>query len=209
MRYPMSTSLEQHLVDNIHNTSFPCLGAKAAARKNQVHIERYKDLRSSEEIARLGADLLNFVNRHAEPRSDFAVQVAVDTVAISLDELDFETYLWSVLQHLHSIDDARWDPRYSDDPESSSFKFSFAGRAFYIIGLSPTASRISRRFPHPTIVFNPVWQFERLRELGQLDGLIEKIRQRDIALQGSINPNLRLEGWKSDALQYSGRSVTA
>jgi FPC/CPF motif-containing protein YcgG len=203
----MPLTIEESFLDTIRQSLFPCLGAKAAARKGQIYLGSYSDLQSPDQLGHLSADLLTFIRRHSEPRSDFAVHVALDTAISPADELDFESYLWSVLQRLNYVDGAGWDPRYSDDPEDPSFKFSFGGHAFYIIGFSPVASRRARYFPHPAIVFNPVWQFERLRELGQLDTLIDRIRLRDIAYEGSVNPNLRFEGSQSDSLQYSGRAV--
>jgi FPC/CPF motif-containing protein YcgG len=198
------------LLARVHDPSFPCLGAKAAAKRGLIHTQEFKNLLvDPSEIRDLAASLEAFVDEYSSPRSEFAVLVTIDVGTKMASETEFETYLWGVLQKVHELDAAEWDPKYSTDPHDASFKFSFGGRAFYVVGLSPTASRVARRFSYPTIVFNPVWQFERLREVAQLEGLIDRIRSRDARLQGSINPNLEFEGIRSDALQYSGRRVDA
>ncbi len=57
------------------------------------------------------------------------------------------------------------------------------------------------------MVFNPHAQFERLREAKQFDRLQQTIRAREMALQGTLNPNLSSFGEQSEARQYSGRPV--
>jgi FPC/CPF motif-containing protein YcgG len=54
-------------------------------------------------------------------------------------------------------------------------------------------------------VFNPHAQFERLRSAGHFERLQRAIRDREMALQGSLNPNLADFGELSEARQYSGR----
>jgi FPC/CPF motif-containing protein YcgG len=137
--------------------------------------------------------------------------VAVFRGPIAADEIAFEQRLWRQLQHLHELDElgTAWDPGVSDDPESSQFSFSFGGRALFVVGMHPAASRLARRFHRPTLVFNPRAQFERLRAEGKFERLRERVRERDLALQGSLNPNLADFGEQSEARQYSGRAVEA
>ena len=49
----------------------------------------------------------------------------------------------------------------------ANFGFSFAGRGFFVIGLHPASSRLARRFPWPTLVFNAHFQFDRLKADGR------------------------------------------
>ena len=95
----------------------------------------------------------------------------------------------------------------SSDPADPHFSFSFAGRALYVIGMHANSSREARRFPWPTLIFNPHEQFERLRADGKWKHMQETIRRRDHALQGTINPMLSDFGERSEARQYSGRAV--
>jgi FPC/CPF motif-containing protein YcgG len=127
------------------------------------------------------------------------------------DELDFERRLWAHLQALHRCDrhDFDWAPGVSSDPESSDFSFSIAGRALFVVGLHPHASRLARRSPVPCIAFNFHDQFQFLRASGKYDKMQQAIRSRDVALQGDVNPMLSRFGEVSEAMQYSGRAVRA
>ena len=83
--------------------------------------------------------------------------------------------------------------------------FSVGGTAYFIVGLHPGASRVARRAPLPTLVFNPHDQFEQLRVEGRFEGMRTSIRRRDTDLQGSLNPMVADHGDSTEALQYSGR----
>jgi len=95
----------------------------------------------------------------------------------------------------------------SKDTENQHFSFSIGGKAFYIVGMHPGASRKARQSPYAAIAFNLHWQFEKLREMGSYETVRDKIRERDKELQGSINPVLEDFGSNSEARQYSGRKV--
>ena len=95
------------------------------------------------------------------------------------------------------------------DPNDPHFAFSAGGTAYFIVGLHPAASRVARRAPLPTLVFNPHDQFEELRAEGRFDGMRTTIRRRDEDLQGFVNPMVADHGDSTEALQYSGRRHTA
>jgi FPC/CPF motif-containing protein YcgG len=135
--------------------------------------------------------------------------VAVFTGRPPASERAFERLLWIQLQQLHERDLAPdWDPAVSSDPADPDFSFSFEGTALFVIGLHPGSSRLARRFAWPALVFNPHAQFERLRRDGVFELLRDRIRERDLALQGTLNPNLADFGERSEARQYSGRDTT-
>ena len=117
--------------------------------------------------------------------------------------------LWGALQHLHDNDDAAWADGVAADPDNPHFAFSVAGTAYFVVGLHPTASRVARRAPLPTLVFNLHEQFERMREDGRFQRMRDTIRRRDTDLQGSLNPMVSDHGETSEARQYSGRAVPA
>ena len=123
------------------------------------------------------------------------------------DEGEFEALLWGALQHLHDHDDTPWAEGVAADRDNPHFAFSVAGTAFFVVGLHPNASRVARRAPVPTLVFNLHEQFERLRASGRFDRMRDTIRERDERLQGSINPMVSDHGTASEARQYSGREV--
>src|SRR5206468_2426427 len=100
-----------------------------------------------------------------------------------------------------------WDPSVSSNPDDPHFSFSFAGHAFFIVGLHPDSARLARQFPWPTLVFNPHAQFERMREKGKFERMKEVARQREEQLDGSVSPALADFGADSEAKQYAGRVV--
>ena len=85
------------------------------------------------------------------------------------DEKTFETALWRHLQLMHEHDkcDFEWDTSVDSDPASNDFSFSIGGRAFFVVGLHQTATRVSRRAPFPCLVFNFHSQFEALKSSGR------------------------------------------
>jgi FPC/CPF motif-containing protein YcgG len=84
-----------------------------------------------------------------------------------------------------------------------------AGHPFFVIGLHPGSSRLGRRAPVPVLVFNSQRQFTRLRADGRYAKMQAATRARDLALQGSLNPNLADWGSAPETRQYSGRAVEA
>jgi FPC/CPF motif-containing protein YcgG len=189
--------------------AFPCLGAKASRSRGQLLLVRARDLtRADDDIAITGH--LQALSEPANGPSFISVAVLFPASPM-LGESAFERALWERLAAIHAIDRRRygWDPRVSDDPASPSFSMSVGGKAFYVVGLHPEASRPARRFQCPVLVFNLHSQFEQLRADGRYDKLREAIVQRDVAYAGSTNPMLAVHGRSSEARQYSGRQVDA
>lgn len=189
---------------------FSCVGAKSAVTRDNYRLGVYSRLGSAESTAGLARDLFTFSREAREiPVGDFITFAAAFQEPTDGDEYDFERLLWSQLRSLHARDRElfEWDTTVSSDPASADFSFSFAGTAFFVVGLHPNSSRIARRFPWPLMVFNIHAQFMQLRADGRWDRLQQVIRARDEALQGSLNPNLADHGKASEARQYSGRAV--
>lgn len=191
----------------VQQPDFPCLGAKSVVRVNSYELEVYGALGNKSDARALVSDLAKFSEEANEDR--LSAFVAVFPEAPPEDEMEFEQRLWRQLQFLHEADPhpSLGAPDVSSDPEDPHFSFSVGGRAFFVVGLNPRSSRVARRFHWPALVFNPHEQFSRLREQGRFDGLRSAIRARDIALQGSENPNLADFGERSEARQYSGRQT--
>lgn len=189
---------------------FPCLAAKGAVRRRDHELHVYGALGSDDTASALAPDLRDFVRRTDNDDARFRAFVAVFPVDAPKGEHDFERRLWLQLQQLHERDDpaAGWDPSVSADPDDPRFSFSFAGCALFVVGLNPHSARLARRFQWPALVFNPHAQFERLRREGRYDRMRALIRDRDVALQGRVNPNLADFGERSEARQYSGRETT-
>ncbi|MBC7945133.1 MAG: YqcI/YcgG family protein [Burkholderiales bacterium] len=190
---------------------FSCVGAKSAIARGSYRLGQYGTLASVEATAGLAYDLYEFVQDQAGFEGEFSTLFATFTDPVPGTEKEFESLLWAQLQRLHELDRAhhRWDPAVSSDPDDPEFSFSFAERGFFVVGLHPKSSRLTRRFAWPTLVFNLHEQFERLRESGHYKRMQSVIRERELALQGSINANLSNFGEQSEARQYSGRRVEA
>jgi FPC/CPF motif-containing protein YcgG len=193
----------------VADDSFPCLAGKGTVRRGNYTLGVYGALGSLRAAYPLAAELREFLAQTPADGAGLRAFVAVFPERVPVDEITFERRLWRQLQRLHERDDrdAQWDPAVSADPESAQFSFSFASRALFVVGLHPLSSRLSRRFRWPALVFNPRAQFERLRTEGKFERLRTIVRERDIALQGTPNPNLADFGEQSEARQYSGRAT--
>jgi hypothetical protein len=193
----------------VGDAGFPCLAGKGVIRSDGFRLRVYGSLGSTPSAARLAPDLTAFV---ADVPPDFPrLQsfVAVFPHRAPADEREFERRLWEQVQRLHERDspEAGWDPAVSADPDDPHFSFSFGGRAMFVVGVHAQSSRLARRFRWPALVFNPHAQFERLRADGRFEPLRAAVREREIALQGTLNPNLADFGDRTEARQYSGRAV--
>ena len=194
----------------VENPQFSCVGAKSAVAHESVRLGVYDHLGSEGATAGLARDLWTFTHDPVtNSDNDFVTFVALFKEPIELDEAGFEDHLWEQLRQLNRLDAPlhAWDPTVSPDPDDPHFGFSFAGTAFFVVGLHPHSSREARRFPWPLLVFNPHAQFTRLREAGRWARMQEVIRTRELSLQGSLNPNLADHGNVTEARQYSGRPV--
>ena len=201
--------VEQAFRDFVLDPAFPCLAGKGLVNARGYDIESYGVLGSRRATTKLAAGLGRFVREAPAGASGFRAHVAVFTETPACNEQEFEARLWQQLERL-DVDfggDAPWAEGTSDDPDDPMFAFSFAGKALFVVGLHPASSRMARRFRWTTLVFNPHEQFERLRAEGRYGRLKEHVRERDVALQGSLNPNLADFGEQSEARQYSGRAT--
>ena len=187
----------------------PCIMAQTVFSMGKVDLHEYSSFGSPEAAAEILQDLKKYLANYDFDSNEFLTFLAVFRKEKRFSEEKFEQLLWQQLQYLHEADDQPWDHRVSRNPESDNFSFSLGGRAFYMVGMHPDSSRMARRSPYPAIAFNLHWQFEKLREMNTYDTVRDKIRERDIALQGEINPMLRDFGEASEAKQYSGRKVGA
>ena len=194
----------------VRGNAFPCVGAKSALSRDQLEIVIARDIESTSDDVRIYSALLKFALAYKDAPRLFQSFVVVFTERNVTSEGAFERALWRRVQGM-ADQDARqghgYDKRVSPDPADPHFSLSFGGEGFFVVGLHPKASRASRRFERPALVFNPHDQFVRLRDDGRYEPLREKIIARDVALAGDVNPMLARHGEKSEARQYSGRAV--
>ncbi|GAB2760149.1 guanitoxin biosynthesis heme-dependent pre-guanitoxin N-hydroxylase GntA [Salinimicrobium soli] len=202
---PQTSEKEFHefIIDKDH----PCLMAQTVFSMDKVDYHEYENFGSRETAKAILKDLKKYISNYDFDSNEFLTFLVAFKGRQEYSEEEFEQTLWKQLQHIHDLDDADWDQEVDPDPESKNFSFSLGGRAFYIVGMHPNSSRKARQSPYPAIAFNLHWQFEKLREMNTYHTVRDKIRERDIELQGSINPMLEDFGENSEARQYSGREV--
>ncbi len=208
---PLHGFIARQFLDLVRNPGFPCTIARGSAAQDRIGVHVYGDMRDPAVARPLLADLYAFIGGQDAVAPGFRSFAAIFADTGLMDEAGFEAGLWTLLQRLHESDRPNhpWDPAVSADPASPDFSFSLGGLAFFLVGLHPGASRHARRFAYPAIMFNAHAQFEALRARGAYDTVRDRIRNNDLALQGSINPTLRDHGAASEAVQYSGRQAGA
>jgi hypothetical protein len=188
---------------------FTCLGARAALRREALHVLVLDELGSPAATPVLHEALLRLIRDELCPERDFVTLVAIFQAPAHLDEESFDDCLWAQLQDLHDLDarDYPWASEVESDPASARFGYSVGGHPFFVVGMHPNASRTSRRFRLPALAFNSHHQFDQLKALGQYQTLKRRIREREMRVQGSLNPNLADFGDQTEARQYSGLAV--
>ena len=192
----------------IRSDSMACVGAKGALGSAGYRFGFYSQLADARATEGLARDLAAFVAELPLMKPRYKSFIAVFD-GTTHDEDDFEARVWQQLQRLHEVDRRHfaWASGVSDDPHDATFGFSIAGHAFFVVGMHAKASRISRRFSYPALAFNSHDVFAALRETGHFERVRAHVREREAAIQGSLNPNLADFGEASEARQYSGKRI--
>lgn len=201
----------QAIIDEYHgmlaNRVYPCVGAKAALAKEQIHCFVADNISLPTDDKRIIEFLYDFVAVYRKANSMYHSASVIFRNPQGMTEDLFDKYLWERLQALHELDavNYNYDKRVKADPASPEFSFSIKEEAFFIIGMNSNSSRLSRRFRYPALVFNPHHQFQQLRAMDKYNSLKEVVRKRETLYSGSINPVLDDYGNSSEVYQYSGK----
>lgn len=201
---------EEELRERIAEAGFPCVGAKSALARGTLKTLVCHSLASGWDDVRIHRELMDWAEEYRADPTGLRSLAVVFAEPLYCDEADFEAMMWERIQSLADKDHwlgQPYDHRVSADPDDPHFSLSFGGEAFFVVGLHPRASRVARRFPRPTLVFNLHAQFEALREEGKYEKMRATILTRDEEVSGSLNPMLARHGEASEARQYSGRRV--
>lgn len=204
-----TNAVDTALVDLVLGDGFPCVAARSAFNRGDYRFGVHGTMGNAASAEAVCGDLYAFARGFSGSDDRFRTFIAVFEAQPVLDEMHFETLLWRHLQAMHAVDAERfgWAAGTSSDPDDDRFAFSIGGRAWFVVGMHPKASRRARRAPWPMLVFNSQAQFERLREKGRFESMRRAIRARDLAYQGSINPMLSDFGSRPESRQYAGRHV--
>lgn len=208
-------NLGERFIAFLGDNNYPCVGAKSALARGTIETHEFGILGDRNNDRPMLEGLTQFVTMIEASACEGDIvhsYVAIFNGPFNMNELRFESAVWSQLWRIHKLDALAGNlpaDDVSSDTDSPRFSLSMAGHPFFLIGLHPHASRLARRFSHPALVFNSHRQFEKLREDGRFEKMQAATRSRDIELQGSVNPNLADFGEASEARQYSGREVEA
>ncbi|WP_020657366.1 guanitoxin biosynthesis heme-dependent pre-guanitoxin N-hydroxylase GntA [Amycolatopsis benzoatilytica] len=203
MSESVSHAVYAALEEFISEERFVCLGARAALRRKTIVHHHYRALDPDVSAADHHQDLLTFLKGFEPSATSFSSFVATFEKPLHTNEFHFEELVWRYLQRMHEIDraDHPWSDLYDSDPASANFAFSVGSHPFFVVGLHPGASRPSRRFEKPALVFNSHLQFNAMGM--KFLTLKSKIRKRERALSGSVNPSF--VKYKDEARHYAGR----
>jgi uncharacterized protein len=186
----------------ILSAAFPCLGGAGAVRRGDYAFAAYDALGSSSAISASATHLREFLAGRPAERHPVSVFVTAFTGPAALTETRFEELLWAHLMGLRRLDTADFADC-SVCIDACDPGFIFEGREFFVVGLHPAATRWSRRFAWPVLVFNSLTHAVPLRQSGKHERMRQRILARDRRLQGSDNPSLGA----SQLAQFSGRQV--
>ena len=140
----------------ILHPDYPCLGARSVMNRHRASVLVLPRLGAPDTGHQLLAALTDFAAT-TDMDDGFASFVAIFRHPERTDEEGFERLLWRQLQCIAHADSAPWSGLVSDDPDDPHFSFSAGGTPYFVVGLHPDASRVARRAPFPTLVFNAPW----------------------------------------------------
>lgn len=208
MTTPFEAQATQEFDAHLSSGHFPCFAGQTANNRNLVNHVFAGSMRCPASDAAIARHIATFA-ANKKARHTFMSLVVHFNDKEAMPEKAFEALLFARLEGIHQADARHyaWDAAVSADPDDPAFSMSVGGKAFYVVGLHPGASRQARRLAHPALVFNLHEQFEFLRQEGRYDRLKSAIIQRDIDMNGSANPMLAVHGSTSEARQYSGRHI--
>ena len=204
---PFKDQVTKTLTQLITKENYPCVAAIQSINKQDFLVHTYKKFGQLHQRPALRNDLLAYLKRFKETRSTYFTFFAAFEDEKHLSEAEFEQNLWNELSSLTSETTRQpdQDPRFSDDPNSQKFCFSLAGHAFFVVGLHPQSSRLSRQFPWPTLIFNVFEQFNQLAAVGKYESMVQLNRARDSRFQESPNPMALKYGEQWESIQFSGK----
>ncbi|MEO6500984.1 MAG: YqcI/YcgG family protein [Jatrophihabitantaceae bacterium] len=144
------------------NSLFPCIFGVSAVRKGTV---RYSFIPAGESrVAALGAALSEFTPIASDlgNRTSLVCFFDFEEHVNTLDE--YRQHFWALLGELQAADTSEWPPGISDNPEDSTWEFSFNSTPMFVVANTPQhLDRRSRQSPYLTITFQPRFVFDDLK----------------------------------------------
>ncbi|MGE3973574.1 MAG: guanitoxin biosynthesis heme-dependent pre-guanitoxin N-hydroxylase GntA [Bdellovibrionales bacterium] len=202
------TRISQDIQNFVGQKNYPCVAAIQSTFRKDFRVGVYRDFGFGSSWSALRNDLQYFLREQQRSGSAYLTFWAVYLDTHEATEKDFENALWNELSSLTSEEDreADWSDKTRVDPKNKSFHFCLDGTSFFVVGLHPNSSRKACRFPHHALVFNVFSQFESLKASGSFDPLVQKIRERDLVFDGSVNPVAAQHAEVWESIQFSGKN---
>lgn len=200
-------NIEKEIEALVTQKEYPCVAAIKSYFNDEYEVGLYKDFGSGNSGKNLRQDLQGFLEKLKVSQSPYYTFWGIfpDKKYVESEE-KFETDLWNELSHMTSEEtkDLDWQGK-TTNPNDKNFGFHLFGENFFVVGLHPEASRKSRKFPWPTLIFNVFSQFQTLRDKSLYDPMVETNRKRDVKFQGDANPMALIHGDDWETIQFSGR----
>lgn len=199
----------------IAGDGFSCTGGKATRNRMTFRSGFHAAQGSREAAQTLAAHLYRFQEERKAENPALPFLYCVYAAFFDGPEVSSEKHahdlVWRQLQALHDTDMEKhgYAEDASADVTSMDFAYSVGAECFMVPSLNPFASRLTRRYKRPVMVFIPREQFHHIYDNGIYKKMQEVIRAHDIRMQGTCNPMLDLHETASDAVTFSGMAVAS
>lgn len=146
------TTVDLEIKRLLQQNNYPCIAALQSYQRKDYWLKCYENFGGYQERPDLREDLLNNLAEFEKSKSPYFTFWAVFDDVNNLDEDQFELNMWRELSALSPASN-----------HSRNYCLCIGGRVFFVAGLHPASSRLSRRFPWPALVFNTFEQFETVQ----------------------------------------------
>lgn len=197
----------------IAGDGFSCTGGKATRNRMTFRSGFHGRQGTADAAKTMAAHLYKFHEERKSENPALPFLYCVYAAFFDGPEIESEKHahdlVWQQLQALHDLDMEKYDyaEGVSSDVTSIDFSYSVGSERYMVPSLNPFASRLTRRYKRPVMVFIPREQFHHIYDNGIYKKMQEVIRAHDIKMQGTYNPMLDLHETSSDAVTFSGMAV--
>ena len=136
----------------LHHKTYPCIAALQSYTRKDYCLKVYENFGGALHRPDLRTDLLKYIEEYERNLSPYFTFWAVFKDVSNLSEDQFEN---SMRREMASL--------------------PIDGRHFFVVGLHPASSRLSRRFPWPALVLYTFDQFESFKAKNQMVALYQDL----------------------------------
>ncbi|WP_166459389.1 YqcI/YcgG family protein [Amycolatopsis pithecellobii] len=182
-------SFEDRMLDT--GFPFPCIFGVDAVKRRTL---RYCFVPiGPDRTEALGSALREFAGQCAELGKRTSLVAFFQNDPELRDLRDHERVFWALLAELMATDTAPWPAGISTDTESSTWEFSYAGVAFFVVANTAFhTTRRSRYFDYLAITFQPRFVFDDLSEQSPAGRNARKIIRARLREYDDVPPHASL-----------------